>query len=52
MSKSDWQVTGLLVLICCSILALFTDVELPLVHWVKNCTALAPASEHGRAPCP
>jgi hypothetical protein len=50
MSKSDWQVTTLLVLICGGILVLFTDVELRLVRWV-NCSVLAPGSERGSAVC-
>jgi hypothetical protein len=50
MSKSDWQVTAVLVLICCGILVLFTDVELRLVRWV-NCSAFAPVSERGSAVC-
>jgi hypothetical protein len=50
MSKSDWQVTALLVLICSGILVLFTDVELRLVRWV-NCSVLAPGSERRSDVC-
>jgi hypothetical protein len=50
MSKRDWQVTALLVLICGGILVLFTDAELRLVRWL-NCNMLAPASERSSAVC-
>ena len=50
MSKSNWQVSALLVLICGGILVLFTDVELRLVRWV-NCNVQAPASERDSALC-
>jgi hypothetical protein len=50
MSKRDWQVTALLVLICGGILVLFTDAELRLVRWL-NCNMLAPASERSSSVC-
>ena len=50
MSKSDWQVTALLVLICSGILVVFTDVELRLVRWV-NCGVQASANERNSAAC-
>jgi len=50
MSKSNWQITLLLVLLCSGILVLFTDVELRLVRWL-NCGPLAPARERGSEVC-
>lgn len=50
MSKSNWLVSALLVLICGGILVLFTDVELRLVRWV-NCSGLAPGIERDSAVC-
>jgi hypothetical protein len=50
MSKRDWQVSALLVLICGGILVLFTDVELRLVRWV-NCGVLAPSNERNSELC-
>ena len=50
MSKRDWQVSALLVLLCGGILVLFTDVELRLVRWV-NCGVLAPSSERNSDIC-
>ncbi|MFU8885036.1 MAG: hypothetical protein ACNA8O_06220 [Cyanobacteriota bacterium] len=50
MSKSNWLISGALVLLCGGILVLFTDVELRLVRWV-NCGPLAPASERSSEMC-
>jgi hypothetical protein len=50
MSKSHWQITLLLVLVCGGILVLFTNAELRLVRWL-NCSPLAPASERDSEVC-
>jgi hypothetical protein len=43
-------VSGVLVLVCGAILAVFTDVELRVVEWI-NCGPLSTAEERNSSAC-
>ena len=50
MTKQNWLVSGVLVLLCGGVLVLFTDVEDSLVRWI-NCGPIATQGERQSEIC-